>query len=88
MTACHAVAHCLLLGDFGFVRHPAAMAVTLPCLSPSVQLDMAPCFADDGILAGPSAQACREVSVTCVFPPLALVQQVWHRYGPSRDTNC
>ena len=73
MAACHAVAHRLLLESLGLVRPPTATAVTLPCLSPPAQLDMAPCFADDGLLAGPSAEVLRALRhLLAVMPALGL----------------
>ncbi|CAE7428869.1 unnamed protein product [Symbiodinium sp. KB8] len=71
MTACHAVAHRLLLESLGLVRPPTATAVTLPCLSPPAQLDMAPCFA--GLLAGPSAEVLRALRhLLAVLPSVGL----------------
>eukprot|EP00438_Fugacium_kawagutii_P010523 Skav214520 [mRNA] locus=scaffold410:228880:231177:- [translate_table: standard] len=73
MTACHAVVQRLLLESLGLVPPPAGTAVALPTLQPPAHLDMAPCFADDGLLAGPSAEVLRALQHwSIVMPRLGL----------------
>ena len=73
MTACHAVVQRLLLESLGLVDPPAGTAVALPTLQPPAQLDMAPCFADDGLLAGLSAEVLRALQHwSIVMPRLGL----------------
>ncbi|CAK9062512.1 unnamed protein product [Durusdinium trenchii] len=73
MTACHAVVQRLLLESLGLVDPPAGTAVALPTLQPPAQLDMAPCFADDGLLAGPSGEVLRALQHwSVVMPRLGL----------------
>ena len=73
MAACHAVVQRLLLESLGLIDPPPGTAVALPTLQPPVQLDMAPCFADDGLLAGPSAEVLRALQHwSSVLPLLGL----------------
>ena len=73
MTACHAVVQRMLLESLGLVEPPAGTAVTLPRLQPPVALDLAPCFADDGVLAGNSAQVLRALRhLLAVMPRTGL----------------
>ena len=59
MMACHAVVQRLLLESLGLVPPLEGSSIQLPVLSPPARLDIAPCFADDGLLAGPSAEVLR-----------------------------
>ena len=59
MMACHAVVQRLLLESLGVVPPLEGSGVHMPVLSPPARLDIAPCFADDGLLAGPSAEVLR-----------------------------
>ena len=73
MTACHAVVQRFLLESLGLAIPPAGTAVALPTLQPPAQLDMAPCYADDGLLAGPSAEVLRALQHwSTVMPRLGL----------------
>ena len=65
MMACHAVVQRMLL-ELGAVS---------PCryIAPPVQLDIAPCFADDGLLAGPSGEVLQALQHwQGVLPQLGL----------------
>eukprot|EP00435_Cladocopium_sp_Y103_P011842 s3316_g3.t1 len=59
MMACHAVVQRLLLESLGVVPPLEGSGVQMPVLSPPARLDIAPCFADDGLLAGPSGEVLR-----------------------------
>ena len=59
MMACHAVVQHLLLESLGLVEPPLGSSIQVPILTPPARLDMAPCFADDGLLCGPSAEVLR-----------------------------
>ena len=73
MTACHAVVQHMLLESLGLVAPPAGTALTLPRLEPPAQLDMAPCFADDGFLAGASGEVLRALKhLLAVMPQVGL----------------
>ena len=73
MMACHAVVQRLLLESLGVVPPLPGSSVQVPVLSPPAQLDMAPCFADDGLLARPSAEVLRcVVHWQGVLPQLGL----------------
>ena len=73
MTACHAVVHRMLWESLGLVEPPVATGVVLPQLSPPIQLDMAPCFADDGLLAGEATEVLRAVRhLKTVMPTVEL----------------
>ena len=59
MMACHAVVQRLLLESLGVVLPLEGSGVHMPVLSPLARLGIAPCFADHGLLAGPSAEVLR-----------------------------
>jgi hypothetical protein len=72
-TACHAVVQRLLLESLGLIDPPAGSGVVLPVVQPRAQLDMAPCFADAGLLAAPSAEVLRALRHwSPVLPHLGL----------------
>ena len=54
--ACHAVTKRLLYEALGLVPPLPGSAIRLPTLEPPAVLDMAPSFADDGLLAGAAAE--------------------------------
>ena len=73
MTACHATVHRLLLESLGLAEPPAGTLVTLPRLEPAARLDIAPCFADDGVLAGAATEVLRALRhLRAVMPQTAL----------------
>ena len=73
MMACHAVVQRLLLESLGLVPPPLGSSIQVPVLTPPARLDMAPCFADDGLLCGPSAEVLRGlVHWQGVLPNLGL----------------
>ena len=71
--ACHAVVQRILNESLGLVPVPEGTAVRPPVLSPPVSLDMAPGFADDALLAGPSAEVLRALAhLKTVMAPVGL----------------
>ena len=64
MMACHGVVQRLLFESLGLVEPLPGSAVSVPVLAPPARLDMAPFFADDGLLAGPSAEVLRSLYTT------------------------
>ena len=73
MMACHAVVQRMLLESLGLVPPLVGSSVSAPVLHPPVQLDIAPCFADDGLLAGPSGEVLRALQHwQGVLPQLGL----------------
>jgi hypothetical protein len=73
MGACHAVAKRLQHEALGLIPAPAGSAVQLPPLAPPAVLDMAPNFADDGLLAGRSDEVLRALThLKMIMPTLGL----------------
>ena len=73
MAACHAVVQRMLHESLGLVAPPGGSAVHVPLLQPPAALDMAPNFADDGILAGPSREVLRALRhLQRVMPSIGL----------------
>ena len=71
--ACHAVVQRMLLESLGLVPPLVGSSVSVPVLRTPVQLDIAPCFADDGLLAGPSGEVLRALQHwQGVLPQLGL----------------
>ena len=54
--ACHAVVQRILLESLAIVEVDARTSPVAPVMSPPADLDMTPMFADDGFLAGRSAE--------------------------------
>ena len=73
MMACHGVVQRLLLESIGVLPVLPGSAVSVPLLDPPARLDMAPCYADDGILAGPAGEVLRALRhMQQVMPSLGL----------------
>lgn len=71
--ACHGAVQRLLLESIGVLPVLPGSAVSVPLLDPPARLDMAPCYADDGILAGPAGEVLRALRhMQQVMPSLGL----------------
>eukprot|EP00959_Pyramimonas_sp_CCMP1952_P238321 4980311-Pyramimonas_sp.AAC.1 len=63
----------MLNESLGLVPVPVGTAVQLPVLDPPVALDMAPGFADDALIAGPSVEVLRALKhLKAVMPGTGL----------------
>ena len=73
MMACHAMVQRMMLESLGVVEPPVGTQISVPVMDPPAALDMTPCFADDGILAGPSAEVLRSLKhLKVIMPRLGL----------------
>ena len=73
MAACHAVVQRMLHESLGLIAPPGGSAINVPVLNPPAALDLAPNFADDGMLAGPAPEVLRALRhLKRVMPSLGL----------------
>ncbi len=73
MMACHAVVQRIVLEGLGIAEVDPRTTAVAPVLDPPADLDMTPMFADDGFLAGKSAEVLRALRhLQPVMPLLGL----------------
>eukprot|EP00973_Karenia_brevis_P022497 3097100-Karenia_brevis.AAC.1 len=73
MGVCHALVQRVMWESLGILPIQQGTTALAPTLDPPVQVDMAPLFADDGALAGPSQEILRGVRhLKDVMPLLGL----------------
>ena len=73
MMACHAMVQRMMLEGLGLVDPPQGSQITVPVLNPPARLDMTPCFADDGIIAGHADEVLRSfLHLRGIEPSLGL----------------
>ncbi len=73
MMACHAVVQRILLDSLGVVEVDQRTTAIAPVMHPPADLDMTPCFADDGFFAGKSQEVARALAhVQPIMPRLGL----------------
>ena len=73
MMACHCVVQRLMFESLGVVAPLAGSSINMPILSPPADLDLCSGFADDGFLAGRSAEFLRALRhLKSVMPNLGL----------------
>jgi len=74
MMACHAVVQRIITESLGIIPSPDGTCIRpAAVLDPPAQLDMAPNFADDGLLAGPASEVLRALQhCKRILPTLGL----------------
>ena len=97
---CHAVTKRLLYEAIGLVPPLAGSSIQLPVMDPPAALDMAPAFADDGLLAGEDSEVLRALlhlrqvmpQVGLRFSTLQVVPAAGHNsnvnFEPFVDAGC
>ena len=79
MMACHAVVQRMNSEALGLIPPYAGSAIQMPILDPPAVLDMAPGFADDGLLAGKSGEVLRALRhLHVVMPHMGLTFSTLH----------
>lgn len=71
--ACHAVVMRMVFESLGLMQLQPGTTTSMPALAPAAQLDMAPAFSDDGLLAGSADEVLRVLRhMKSVLPSVGL----------------